>query len=71
MKESCYTRFYEKSLKILAVHDQKLKYWFYWMQILASAKGSASKYCYQLDSLKLSRDQEQYFNRDKGKITLK
>ena len=62
--------FYENSL-ILAVHDQKLKYWIYLMQIPASARGLASKYRYQLDSLKLSRDRKQHFNRDKGTITIK
>ena len=61
--------FYENSL-ILAVHDQKLKYWIYWMQIPASARRFASKYRYQLDSLKLSRDQKQYFNRDRWNIVL-
>ena len=60
-----------KFIKNLAVYDQKLKYWIYWMQIPASAKSFASKYCYQLDSLKLSRDQKQDFNPDKGNITLK
>ena len=44
--------FYENSF-ILAVHDQKSKYRFYWMQILGAAKRFANKYCYyQLDSLK-------------------
>ena len=35
------------------------------MQIIAAAKQFANKYYYQLDSLKLSRDQKQYFNRDR------
>ena len=65
-KKSWTHRFYENSLKILAEHDQKLK-----MQVPASAKSFASNYCYQFDILKLSRDQKQYFNRDKGNITLK
>ena len=57
-KESLTHRFYENSF-ILAVNDQKLKYWFYWMQILAAAKHFANKYYYQLDSVKLSKDQGQ------------
>ena len=60
-KKSLTHRFYENSF-ILAVNDQKLKYC--WMQI------PANKYDYQLDSLKLSRDQKQYFNRDRWNITL-
>ena len=68
-KKSLTHRFYENSF-ILAVNDQKLKYWFCWMQILEAARRFANKYYYQLDSLKLSRDQKQYFNRDRWKITL-
>ena len=41
------------------------------MQILAAAKRFADKYYYQLDSLKLSTDQKQYFNRARGNIALK
>ena len=41
------------------------------MQILAAAKRFAHKYYDQLDSLKLSTDQKQYFNRARGNITLK
>ena len=40
------------------------------MQILAAARGFSNKYYYQLDRLKLSRDQKQYFNRDRWKIAL-
>ena len=42
----------------LVINGQKFQYWFYWMQILAAAKRFANKYCYQLDSLELSRDQK-------------
>ena len=41
------------------------------MQIPAAAKRFAEKYYYQLDSLKLSTDQKQYFNRARGNITLR
>ena len=41
------------------------------MQIPAAPKRFPYKYYYQLDSLKLSRDQKQYFNRDRGNFTLK
>ena len=40
------------------------------MQILAAARRFSNKYYYQLDRLKLSRDQKQYFNRDRWKIAL-
>ena len=57
-------KFYENSLILAVNDDQKLRYWFYSMQILAAAKRFANNYYYQLDSLKLSRDQKQNFNRD-------
>ena len=41
------------------------------MQNLAAQKRFAYKYYYQLDCLKLSTDQKQYFNRVRGNITLK
>ena len=63
-------KFYENSLILAVNDDQKLRYWFYSMQILAAAKGFTNNYYYQLDSLKLSRDQKQNFNRGTWNITL-
>ena len=40
------------------------------MQIIAATKRFADKHYYQLDSLKLSTDQKQYFNRARENNTL-